>query len=241
MAAHWKIASRPPGNMPPEVIEWVVAVMLPQIADALEYLHAQEIIHRDIKPANIYLKHEDGVETLVLADFDISSVLEQKRTSRDTQRAGGTWLYTAPEAFPRFVDDHASHRRGRVNRASDYYSLGITLIEMLTGTTSLHLCQLPDLFDFYLSGGRVEIPQGIPGRLPLLLRGLLIRNRQTRWGASEVERWLSNENSDDDLRRIQDDDYFELARASRPYRLSERLCRRFGQPGGSPVLRAGDR
>lgn len=205
-----------------EAAAWITNELLPQISEGLQYLHSQEIIHRDIKPANLYSKFEENIEHYVLADFDISSVLEETKTSRDTQRAGGTWLYTAPEAFPRFVDDHASSRRGRVTRASDYYSLGITLIELLMGATSLHLCQLPDIFDFYLQGGRVEIPQGIPGRLPVLLRGLLIRNRQTRWGAEEVQRWLRDSNSEDDLRRIQEDDYYELSRASRPYRLNAR-------------------
>ena len=211
---------KPGMNRPPVSATWISDVLLPQISQALVYLHSQEIIHRDIKPANIYIK-DVTTETLVLADFDISSVLEQTHTSRDTQRAGGTWFYTAPEAFPRFVDDRASSSRGRVSRSSDYYSLGITLIELLLGTTSLHLCQLPDLFDFYLQGGRVEIPQGIHGRLSTLLRGLLIRNRHTRWGADELARWLANDNSEDDLRRIRDDEYFEFARASRPYRLHD--------------------
>lgn len=204
--------------------EWIEQVLVRQIHEALKYLHAQEIIHRDVKPANIYIKQEDGNEVLVLADFDISAVLEQTRTSRDTNRAAGTWLYTAPEAFPRFVDDHASSRRGRVTRSSDYYSLGITIIEMMLGTTSLHQSQLPDLFDFYLQGGRVEIPAGIPGRIATLLRGLLIRNRHTRWGPDEVGRWLRGQTSDDDMKRIQDDEYFELARASRPYRLGDRYA-----------------
>ena len=65
----------------------------------------------------------------------------------------------------------------------------------------------------------MEIPQGIPGRLTLLLRGLLVRNRATRWGAEEIARWLRNATSEDDLKKIHDDEYYELARASRPYRL----------------------
>ncbi|HEY3415415.1 MAG TPA: protein kinase, partial [Armatimonadota bacterium] len=212
---------RPGSGVPPLSAEWVMTVMLPQIAEGLRYLHEQEIIHRDIKPTNIYINHDNGQEMLVLADFDISAVLEHNHTSRDTQRAGGTWIYTAPEAFPRFIDDTASMRRGRVARSCDYYSLGITVIELLLGTTSLHQCQLPDLFDFYLQGGRVEVPQGIPGRLALLLRGLLIRNRQTRWGTEEVARWLNGKISDGDLKRIHDDELYELARANRPYRLKE--------------------
>ena len=211
-------------GIPPVSAEWLTRLFVPQMAAALRYLHRQEIIHRDIKPANIYVKEVDGKEALVLADFDIASVLEQARTSRDTQRAAGTWIYTAPEAFPRFLDNRASSRGGRVSRSCDYYSLGISIIELLLGTTSLHLCQLPDLFDFYLQGGRVEIPSSIPGRISLLLRGLLIRNRRLRWGEAEVERWLAGQTTDADMQRIHDDDYFELARASRPYKLNTYMC-----------------
>jgi hypothetical protein len=212
---------RPGSGIPPVAPEWVTGTFVPHMLAGLNYLHEQGIIHRDIKPANLYLRLVGDREELVLADFDISSVLDTMRTSRDTQRAGGTWLYTAPEAFPRFVDDHASARRGRISRSSDFYSLGITTIELLMGTTSLHLCQLADLFDFYLQGGRVEIPRNIPSRLALLLRGILIRNRRTRWGAEEVERWLRNGTSDADLQRIRDDEAYELARAGRPYRLGD--------------------
>ncbi len=210
---------KPGTDIAPPSPEWVMETFVPQVSAGLKYLHQQEIVHRDVKPANVYLNTVGGFQALVLGDFDISSVLEQNRTSRDTQRTAGTWYYTAPEAFPRFVDDSAGGRRGRITRSSDYYSLGITLIELLLGTTSLHLCQLPDLFDFYLQGGRVELPTGIPGRLTLLLRGLLIRNRGTRWGAAEIDHWLHNETTDDDLKKIHDDEYYELARASRPYRL----------------------
>ena|GEM_PF-1659226 len=214
------LVPRPGSGIPPVSPDWVTHVLVPHISEGLRYLHQEGIIHRDIKPANIYVKRDGKSETLVLADFDISSVLEQTHTSRDTQRAGGTWIYTAPEAFPRFVDNQASGRRGRVSRSSDYYSLGITIIELLLGTTSLHQCQLPDLFDFYLQGGRVEVPRGIPGRLSLLLRGLLIRNRHTRWGAEELLRWLMHQTTDDDLKRINDDEQFEMASSVRPYRLN---------------------
>jgi hypothetical protein len=208
-------------GVPPVSPEWLASVMVPQLNEGLRYLHENGVIHRDIKPANLYIKEVGGRETMVLADFDISSVLDQTRTSRDTQRAGGTWIYTAPEAFPRFVDDHASSRRGRISRSCDYYSLGITIIELVMGTTSLHLCQLADLFDFYLQGGRVEIPRGIPSKVALLLRGLLIRNRRTRWEYAEIVRWAAGQTSDADLQKIHDDEFFELARAGRPYRLGE--------------------
>jgi len=198
---------------------WVMETLIPQINEGLKYLHGKGIVHRDIKPSNIYRKTEGGKEVLVLGDFDVSARLDRARTSRDTQRMGGTWYYTAPEAFPRFVDESATMQRGRVTRSADYYSLGVTLVELLQGTTSLHMCELPDLFDFYLQGNTVAIPENIPQRLFLLLQGLLIRNRKTRWGAEEVDRWLRGTTTDDDRKRILDDRAYDLPRSSRPYRL----------------------
>jgi serine/threonine protein kinase len=202
---------------------WIMTVMMPQINEALKYLHSQGIIHRDIKPANIYIQIENGVERLVLGDFDISSVMEGSKTSRDTQRMAGTWIYTAPEAFPRYVDDNASGKVGRISRACDYYSLGITIIELLSGSTSLHQSKLPDLFDFYLQGGAVEVPAGLPGKLTMLLRGLLIRNRRTRWSTEEVDRWLNDCNTEADMIKIANDQSYQLAQANRPYKINNKI------------------
>lgn len=204
--------------------EWVMERLIPQVCSALKYLHAQGIVHRDIKPANIYVRGSDGQNQLVVGDFDISSVLDIARTSRDTQRLAGTWFYSAPEAFPRYVESSATGLASRVSPAADYYSLGIMIVELLAGTTSLHTCELPDLFDFYLQGGRVALPEGIPERLSTLLKGLLIRNRQTRWGADEIERWLTNSNTRDDQRRILEDQTYELTKATQPYRLDDQIA-----------------
>ncbi|HHW26677.1 MAG TPA: protein kinase family protein [Firmicutes bacterium] len=203
----------------PVTASWVMETLIPQMNEGLKYLHSRGIVHRDIKPSNIYRKIEGGKEVLVLGDFDVSARLDMARTSRDTQRIGGTWYYTAPEAFPRFVDESATMQRGRVTRSADYFSLGVTIVELLQGTTSLHMCDLPDLFDFYLQGNTVAIPENIPRRLSLLLQGLLIRNRKTRWGADEVDRWLKGATTNDDQKRILEDRAYDLPRASRPYRL----------------------
>ncbi len=206
-----------PGGPGPD-LEWLCGTVLPHLAAGLSYLHAHEIVHRDIKPENLYVRESARGEEVLLGDFDISSVLTSSRTSRDTARAAGTWRYTAPEAFPRFVDDRAGGRQARVARAADYYSLGVTLLELMVGTTSLHTCELPDLFDFYLQGNRVEIPTTLPEPIRLLLGGLLIRNRHNRWGAEEVQRWREGRLTDQDRRRIQEDQAYELARASNPYK-----------------------
>lgn len=199
--------------------DWITDHFLPQVLEGLLYLHDQDIVHRDVKPANLYLRENRLDGPIVLGDFDISSVLFADRTSRHTNRMAGTWAYTAPEAFPRFTGD-GDGAAARINRKADYYSLGITIIELMTGTTSLHSCGLPDLYDFYLAGGRVELPDA-PARLLLLLKGFLVRNRHERWSGPEAARWVAGANVRADMQAVINDQRFSLARATRPFELGK--------------------
>jgi serine/threonine protein kinase len=221
------LVPHPGSDRNPPPLDWIENQVVPAFHKGIKYLHENDIVHRDIKPSNLYIREEDAgsraLKRLVIGDFDISSVLETGRTSRNTDRAGGTWNYSAPEAFPRFVDDHAGRIGGSITRASDYYSFGVVLIELLLGTTSLHQAKLPDLFDFYLNGGRVAIPEKsatgekVSPRLSELLHGLLLRNRTLRWSADEVERWLGDHTTDEDRKRIREDSGYQLGRSSQPF------------------------
>lgn len=98
----------------------VVRIMHDVLA-GLAYAHAQGIIHRDIKPSNILLTRNGQA---VLTDFGIAQIVGGTQYTV----AGalmGTLQYMAPE----------QGRDGKCDRRSDIYSLGITLYEMLTGTT----------------------------------------------------------------------------------------------------------
>ena len=91
-----------------------------QIADALEHSHAAGLIHRDIKPENVIVGSGDRVK---VTDFGIARA--QAETSLT---ATGSFLGTAQYISP----EQASG--AEVTPASDIYSLGIVLFEMLTGT-----------------------------------------------------------------------------------------------------------
>jgi len=95
-----------------------------QLARALETLHNHQIIHKDIKPANIIIN--PTTEIVKLADFSIASRLSQETPQLNNyQYLEGTLTYISPE------------QTGRMNRSldyrSDFYSLGVTFYEMLTG------------------------------------------------------------------------------------------------------------
>jgi len=92
-----------------------------QSADALQYIHDQNMIHRDIKPHNMLLgpNHE-----ILLSDFGIAVSSESKGYRRQkVQEFEGTILYAAPEQI-----------RGRSRFASDQYALGVLVYEWLSGS-----------------------------------------------------------------------------------------------------------
>lgn len=110
---------RTSGRMAPQR----VAAILKQLAAALDYAHDQGVIHRDIKPSNILIEAEDEVK---LADFGIAKALSDSTTGlTGTQIRIGTPHYMSPE-----------QAEGQsLNAASDIYSLGIVVYEMLAGRT----------------------------------------------------------------------------------------------------------
>ncbi|OKH52310.1 serine/threonine protein kinase [Calothrix sp. HK-06] len=101
------------------------------ILEILTYLHEQQppIIHRDIKPSNILLTNRSGnsVGEVYLVDF--GSVQNIAAQEGGTITVVGTYGYMPPEQFG-----------GRTKPASDLYSLGATLIYLITG---MHPTELP--------------------------------------------------------------------------------------------------
>lgn len=95
----------------------VILPYIKQVADALLYVHHQNLVHQDVKPANMLLGQHDQV---LLSDFGIAI----PRQSPPGGYSGlGTVTYMAPEQ----IQHHAS-------AASDQYALGIVAYEWLCGT-----------------------------------------------------------------------------------------------------------
>ena len=96
-----------------------------QLADILQELDRYRVIHKDIKPANILIQPE--TQEVKLIDFSIASLLPRETQEiKNFNVLEGTLAYISPE------------QTGRMNRGidyrSDFYSLGATLYQLLTGT-----------------------------------------------------------------------------------------------------------
>jgi predicted ATPase/signal transduction histidine kinase len=94
------------------------------ITKALEFLYTKRIIHQDIKPRNILINPQ--TQEIKLIDFSISSLLPKETADiQNPNGLAGTLVYMSPE------------QTGRMNRGIDYrtdfYSLGVTFYELLTG------------------------------------------------------------------------------------------------------------
>ncbi len=98
------------------------ARIIREVADALGYAHAQDVVHRDIKPENILLL-ENG--HALVADFGIARAATEGDGQKLTQTgiAVGTPVYMSPE----------QSTGEKVGPAADIYSLGCVLYEMLAG------------------------------------------------------------------------------------------------------------
>jgi serine/threonine protein kinase/ActR/RegA family two-component response regulator len=102
------------------------AEILTPLCAALAEAHAAGIVHRDIKPGNVFLQRSARGETVKVLDFGIAKMVdEDARAGNLTVDGGilGTPAYMAPERF----------RGEAIDGASDVYSVGVMLYQMLAG------------------------------------------------------------------------------------------------------------
>lgn len=106
-------------------LDWPTCLRLAShLAGTLAGVHAAQVIHQDVRPANMLIAHETGQVCLV--DFSLASLRERETLPPARMSVlEGDWAYLSPE------------QSGRMNRLVDYrtdfYSLGVTFYQMLTG------------------------------------------------------------------------------------------------------------
>ena len=113
-----------------------------QITDSLGAIHGVDIIHKDINPSNIIYNPDTG--EIKLIDFGISTqLLRETPTLKNPHVLEGTLAYISPE------------QTGRMNRCLDYrtdfYSLGVTFYQLLTGKLPFETTEPMELVHCHLA------------------------------------------------------------------------------------------
>ncbi|MEP6518259.1 trifunctional serine/threonine-protein kinase/ATP-binding protein/sensor histidine kinase [Microcoleus vaginatus] len=146
-----------------------------QLTDIIHYLYQNRVIHKDIKPANILINPD--TKQIQLIDFSIASLLP--RETQEIQNPNileGTLAYLSPE------------QTGRMNRGidyrSDFYSLGVTFYELLTGNLPFISDDPMKLVHCHLATQSIPIHQINP-EIPLILAKivskLMAKNAEKRY------------------------------------------------------------
>ncbi|NUT93584.1 MAG: serine/threonine-protein kinase [Saccharothrix sp.] len=156
----------------------VLGEVVRQLAEGLGALHRAGVVHRDVKPANLLIRALDPFE-VVIADLGISCHLPDGERFTATNEVG-----TVPYVPPEFISG------GRITPAFDWWSLGVTVLELATGHRLFE--GIDDVRVLRARIGtrpiRVDVPDD---RIRLLCSGLLTMAPEDRWGADQVGEWLA--------------------------------------------------
>jgi eukaryotic-like serine/threonine-protein kinase len=141
------------------------------IAGALAYAHAAGVIHRDVKPGNVLLGNDGRIK---LADFGIARLIGETVRHTRTGQAIGTAAYLSPEQV----------RGEDVTEATDVYSLGLLLLEALTGERAYP--GTPTEAALARLSRQPEVPDSLPAEWAHLVEGMTALDPGARPSADTV-------------------------------------------------------
>jgi len=159
------------------------------LAEALHYAHEMGVVHRDVKPSNVMI---DAQGEAMLMDFGIAHVERSEEKLTQDGAVMGTPAYMAPE--------QASSTFGEVGPASDQYSLGVVLYELLCGPTPFS--GPPSVLIFNTTHREPDRPgkknPAVPRDLETICLKAMSKEPPRRYAdcaalAADLRRWLADE------------------------------------------------
>jgi serine/threonine protein kinase len=178
--------------------ENLVGLYMSQVLHGLLYLHEQGVIHRDIKGANILTTKQGLVK---LADFGVAS----RTTGLHESSVVGTPYWMAPEVI----------ELSGATTASDIWSLGCTVIELLDGKPPYHALQpMPALFRI-VNDDHPPLPQGASPAVLDFLMQCFQKDPNLRVSARKLLKhpWISNARRSDAVDPKKSTEYGEAVKS----------------------------
>lgn len=161
------------GKLPEDTVREIMR----ELCSAVAELHRHKIIHRDIKPSNVLIRKRKPLD-LAFTDFGISSIANGPLHFTETRSR--TAKYAPPEATV-----------GAINETYDWWSIGVIGLEMLTGGIPFVGIKEDQAISRTVLFHGIEVPETIADDWRMLLRGLLTRDPEKRWGEKQVTAWLA--------------------------------------------------
>jgi len=168
----WRYAERFEHKKLPVEIVLDIAI---QLADALSVIHHAQVIHKDLHPGNILINPE--TLNVQIIDFGLASLLSREQPAlAPPENLEGILAYISPE------------QTGRMNRAldyrSDFYTLGVTLYQLLTGELPFEADDAIGLVHAHLA--RVQTPASercsdVPQVVSDIIDKLMHKTAETRY------------------------------------------------------------
>jgi serine/threonine-protein kinase len=150
------------------VAVWEACAIAEQLCRALEHAHREHIVHRDIKPANVLLSRRGEVK---VGDLGIARLASAGTTDGATATIVGTPRYMAPE--------QASGQP--VGPATDVYSAGIVLYEMLAGEPPFGGESAVEIALRHVQQPVPPLPAGTPGSVQRIVERALAKQAGDRY------------------------------------------------------------
>ncbi|KAJ3438554.1 non-specific serine/threonine protein kinase [Anaeramoeba flamelloides] len=157
------------GKLPQDRAKLYIA----EIMLALDHLHKMDVVYRDLKPENVLLDQEGHIK---ITDFGLVKTDLNKKFGGKTSTFCGTPEYLAPEIILDTPYDEIV----------DWWSLGILLYEMLTGSPPFYSEDIEEVFEMIVRE-KLKIPFYIEDEARDLIEKLLDRNPLTRLGVKGFE------------------------------------------------------
>jgi PAS domain S-box-containing protein len=167
-----------------------------KITEILGKIHAANVIHKDINPSNIVLNPQTGIVKII--DFGIATRLTRTNpTFKNPHILEGTLAYMSPE------------QTGRMNRTLDYrtdfYSLGVTFYELLTGRLPFLTTDVLELVHCHIAKQQIpvhEVNLEIPPIVSAIIMKLMAKNAEERYQSA----WGVKADLEDCLKQLETSD-----------------------------------